>query len=473
MKRKSNPVVAKLLTTMMGLSLLTVGCGEEKTAPTATRAIPVQLATLQTATLIDSSNYVGTLEAVNRVSLAPRIEGRIQRILVEEGDIVQQGQTIAQLEPTQQAEDVNAAAANVQARIADLKTAEAELRQREAERDSFRAEVAGQEANLAAARSNLSSREAEVVDAQAELELAKINFQRSQSLVEQDVRPQQDLDDRTRDLKTKEAQLESRIKIRDSAEGSVRAAQAALNAAQNNLEAAIQRVESAKGRVDQARATIAQAEGQLGSIGQNLFFNSVIAPITGVVGDFNQIKVGDFIRTGEQLTTITDNDVFLLNVNIPIEHRNRLRIGLPVEIVKTDGTPNVRGEVSFIAPLTNQNAQAVLTKMTFRNDGTLRDNQYVQVKVIWQEKPGLLVPTTAVTSLGSQKFVFVAEPGESKDGEVSLVAKQKPVEVGAIQGQSYQIISGINPGQRIAVSRILDLRDNTPITEDSLTGQQN
>jgi RND family efflux transporter MFP subunit len=472
MKRKSLRISQKLFGTILTLSLLTTACGNQEQGNNVTRAIPVQLTTLKTANLIDSSSYVGKLEAAQRVRLAPRIEGKILKILVSEGDRVQKGQVIAQLEPTQQAEDVNAAAANLQARKADLKTAEAELRQREAERDSASAEVTRREADLASANSQLSSREADVQDARAELELAQVNYRRSKELVEQDVRPQQDLDDKTRDLKTKEAQLQSRIKIRDSAAGAVQASQAALDAAQKNLTAASERVKAAKSNLDQAKANISQAEGELGSINENLMYNTIVAPINGVIGDFNQIKVGDFIRTGEELTTITNNDIFLLNVNIPIEYQERLKIGLPVEIVKADASPGVRGEVTYIAPLADQNAQAILTKMTFQSDGSLRDEQYVQVRVIWSEKPGLLVPTTAVTSLGGQKFVFVAEPGESKDGQTALVAKQKPVEVGSIQGQSYQVVSGIKAGEKIAVSRILDLRNNTLITEESIAEKQ-
>ncbi|MEY2983914.1 MAG: hypothetical protein RLZZ568_531, partial [Cyanobacteriota bacterium] len=82
-----------------------------------------------------------------------------------------------------------------------------------------------------------------------------------------------------------------------------------------------------------------------------------------------------------------------------------------------------------------------------------------------------------------QKFVFVARPqGEAEvdtGGKANsapspqsgngLVAKQTPVILGAIQGQSYQVVSGVTAGERIAVSRILELRDGTAITPASFT----
>ena len=182
--------------------------------------------------------------------------------------------------------------------------------------------------------------------------------------------------------------------------------------------------------------------------------------------------MGDFVNTGQVITTLNDNKRFDLNVNVPTENQNRLRQGLPVEIIKTDGSPNIRGRITFIAPLVDQTAQSILVKMTFDNDRSLRNNQYVKVRVVWNEKPGVLVPTSAVTSLGSQKFVFVAQKGTEKE-KAKLVAKQTPVTVGTIQGQAYQVISGVKPGDRVAVSRILDLRDGRPIADaDTITQKE-
>ncbi|MGB5711691.1 MAG: efflux RND transporter periplasmic adaptor subunit, partial [Waterburya sp.] len=125
---------------------------------------------------------------------------------------------------------------------------------------------------------------------------------------------------------------------------------------------------------------------------------------------------------------------------------------------------------TFISPEVDQTTQSILTKVAFQNDGSLRDREYVQVKVIWQENPGLLVPTRAVTTLGGQKFVYVATPGDSE--EAGLVAKQQPVKLGTIQGQEYQVVSGVEEGDQIVVTRILDIKDGTAITEESVTSEQ-
>ncbi|ACB54043.1 unknown [Crocosphaera subtropica ATCC 51142] len=443
------------LGTALMVSLLTTGCASNEPTATGPQAVEVKLQTLQPATLVNSNAYVGTLEARQRVELAPsRTNGRIKAIFVQEGDVVRQGQRLIEIEPQQQQQDLVAATGNLKVAMADLKAAEAEYRQREAERDRAKADVEN-------AKATLASTDAEVQRVQAELTLAKQNYDRAKFLESEDVVPTQTLDDATRTLNATQAQLQSTIKTRD-------ASREALNAQQNNLQAAERRVEQALANVDSRRSSIVQAQGQQGATAVTLGYNFLEAPITGVIGEFNEKKIGDSVSIGERITTITDNQVFYLNVNIPIENRNRLRQGLPVELVNQDGSPGVQGQITYIAPQVDQNAQSVLVKMAFRNDGSLRDRQYVRARVIWDRQPGVLVPTTAVSSLGGQKFVFLAQSGESQDG---LVAKQVPVEVGAIQGQSYQVISGVKPGDRIAVSRILDLKDGRAIKEASLTTQ--
>jgi multidrug efflux pump subunit AcrA (membrane-fusion protein) len=153
-----------------------------------------------------------------------------------------------------------------------------------------------------------------------------------------------------------------------------------------------------------------------------------------------------------------------------VENLSRLKIGLPVEIIGEDQKSIVSGNISFISPLTEQSNQSVTVKISFVNDGSFKDEKYVRARLIWDTKPGILIPTNVVSSLGGQKFVFIAKPSET---DSKLTAKQIPITIGGIQGQQYQVTSGVMPGDRIVTSRILDLRDNTPITEAELTSTNN
>jgi RND family efflux transporter MFP subunit len=431
------------------LSLGTSGCKAGKEQAMQPPIVPVKLKTVESATLIDSTEYVGTLQAKDRVSLAPRIQGRILEIFASEGDRVSRGQPLIKLEPTQEQENVNAATQTVNVEKSRLGQSQAELRTAEA--------------NRAAAAAEVESAKAKVQDLGSAVELAQINIDRTKMLVKGGALAQQNLDNDNRKLKSSIAQLKSQKET--------------LNAAIKSLEAAEKQVDQASANISTQNATIKRTEAELASTSQDLAFNTINAPIDGILGSFEQKKVGDYVNVGDELTTITNNQDFDLNINIPVENRDRLKLGLSVETVNQDGSPGAAGKITYIAPLVQQTTQSILTKVVFPHQGNLKDQEYVRVKVIWDEKPGILVPTTAISTLGGQDFVYVArkKPSQStesteKQGSVSaqassesLIAEQHSIKLGSIQAQDYQVISGLKQGDRIAVSNILNLRDGAAI----------
>ena len=448
---ESHAALRKISTSAIALSMLlgVTACGGEEEAQQP-QAVAVELKTIESGTLVNSSEYVGSLEAQDRVTLAPRTEGRILRIFARQGDRVSQGQPLFELEPTQEQEEVNAATQSVNVERARLGQVQAEL--------------STAEANRAAAAAQVESAKADVQDARSAVELAQINLERTQMLVEGGALAQQELDNDRTESQSATAQLNSR--------------QETLNAARQSLQAAEKQVEQARANVNSQEATIKRAEAELGSTRQNLAFNTITAPIEGIIGNFDK-KVGDYVNTGEELTTLTNNQNLELNINIPVENRDRLKPGLSVETINDDGSTGIEGKIDYVAPLIQQNTQSVLTKVIFPNNGSFKDREYQRVRVIWSEEPGVLVPTTAISTLGGQDFVYIAKQKQSDDAEQaeaqapensgdnasSLVAAQQPIKLGSIQAQEYQVISGLKEGDRIAVSNILSLRDGASIKE--------
>ncbi|PZD73187.1 Multidrug resistance protein MdtA [Acaryochloris thomasi RCC1774] len=432
-----------LLLSVIALSTSSIlgGCGGKKEAQQP-KAIAVKLATIESDTHVNSSEFIGTSTARDRVSLAPRIDGRIIEIFVRQGQRVRKGDKIVRLEPTQAQENVNAANQSVNVERATLGQALAELRTAQA--------------NRAVAAAQVKSAKADLENLGAEVELAQINMGRAKMLVKEGVQPQQNLDDANRDLKTNIAQRNSR--------------QEALNAAVESLEASDRQVDQARASIASQKAAVSRSAAELKSVGQNLAFNTISAPIDGVIGSFDEKKVGDYVSIGEQLTTLTNNQDLELNINIPIENRDRLQRGLATETIEDGETSSIKGTISYVAPLVQQNAQSILAKVTFPSQSRLRDREYVRVRVIWDQNPGILVPTTAISTLGGQSFVYVAKEQKSEAGEATLVAQQQPIKLGKIQNQAYQILSGVQVGDRIATSNILSLKDSTPITEAETVG---
>lgn len=133
--RSSVPILAATL----AVSQVLLSCGgEEKTAQPP---LPVQTAAVAPARFEDSLDTISTLESFDRVDLAARAGGRIMRLLVREGMVVQQGQPLMMLDQTQQRAQLAAAIAEMEANKKDFQRFEFLAKQGAAsdlQRDRFR-----------------------------------------------------------------------------------------------------------------------------------------------------------------------------------------------------------------------------------------------------------------------------------------------------------------------------------------------
>jgi multidrug efflux pump subunit AcrA (membrane-fusion protein) len=119
--------------------------------------------------------------------------------------------------------------------------------------------------------------------------------------------------------------------------------------------------------------------------------------------------------------------------------------------------------VTFVAPRVDEPTQTVLVKSLLKEvPPSIRVQQYVRVRIVWANTPGLSAPVVAVTRLSGQHFAFIAEP---KDG--GFVARQRPIKVGDIVGDDYIVLGGIKPGERLIVSGIQKLGDGVPVKPEA------
>jgi multidrug efflux pump subunit AcrA (membrane-fusion protein) len=422
-ERLSECISAPLISTTLLLSMLVGSCSGGAPTAQAPPPTPVQLQAVKTSAVQESSEFVGALEAQNRVELRPEVEGRIVQILVSPGQSVAAGDPIAELKTDRNVAQVSGATADVEAANAARNTATAQLK----------------------------AAQADVEKAKADVTLQTTQYRRTDAMVSEGAQARQTLDQAANQRDTAIAALKA-------AQEQVRAYQAAL--AESN-----------------ARFSSTQAAQDVATT--DLDNNLVRAPIAGVVGNV-PAKVGDYAQTDTTITSIIQNGSLDLNLSVPIERTVDLRTGLPVELLDQQGKSLATGRITFVSPEVSATDQAVLAKATFPNNGRLKDGQLVRAKIIWQTAPGLLVPTNAVTRIAGQTFVYVAGTGSAEKpageagapaaspkpsgGQPQQVAQQRLVRLGGIQGNSYQVLEGLKAGEQIVVSGILNLQDGSPIT---------
>lgn len=229
---------------------------------------------------------------------------------------------------------------------------------------------------------------------------------------------------------------------------------------------------------DQFRQDYISSRMNLVARAADLGFRDLRAPIDGTVGDL-QVKVGDVIAAGAPFTKIIRNDVLVARVDVPAVYSSRLRPGLPVILMDpATNRPMAQSVVRSLDPAVVAGTQSLLAKAEFANPtGVLRNGLRTRTRLLLDERSELSVPFTAVSQISGQSFVFVAgglaeleqRPGQAKLEPLRRLppttrfALQTPVELGPLQNNRYPVRRGLQAGQAVITSNLINLRHGLPV----------
>ncbi len=217
-------------------------------------------------------------------------------------------------------------------------------------------------------------------------------------------------------------------------------------------------VEQFQSQLRSADAQLKALDEQLRQQRSQLNYYRVISPNAGTVGDV-PVNVGDRVTRSTVLTTVADNDVLEVYINVPVQQAPQLTVGLPVRLLDDRGQLLNTNRITFVSPSVDTSTQSVLAKAQLvdgRNQ--FRSDQFVRAQIVWTSAPGLTVPVTAVARISGQFFAFVAEKSDQ-----GMIARQKPVQLGDIIGNDYVLNGGLQPGEQLIVSGLQKIRDGAPV----------
>jgi RND family efflux transporter MFP subunit len=267
------------------------------------------------------------------------------------------------------------------------------------------------------------------------------------------------------DPRKQEATVSSQIHNRTAQEANVAYAQQYFDRTNGLYQAGVvskQEFDQAKSSLDSAKAQLNALDAQVSEQQVQLHYFSVVAPWSGIVGDV-PVRVGDRVTTSTQLTTVDKPGSLEAYVYIPVERSPDLKMNMPVQILDGQGKVIADSRVSFISPEVDNTTQSVLIKAQISNhQDQLRQLQFIRARIIWGTKNEPTVPVLAVSRIGGQYFAFVAEDAGGK-----TVAHQKALTIGDMVGNSYAVLEGIKPGDKIIVSGTQFLVDGAPVAPQS------
>lgn len=248
----------------------------------------------------------GRIEAVE-IDVAAKLPGRIQEILVSDGDFVEAGQVLARM----QMDTLNAQLAEARANLQQAQNGIAIAQSQAAARDS-----------------DVQATQAVVAQRESELDAARRRLARSEALAGEGAASAQELDD-------------DRARVRN--------VQAALSAARAQMAAARAAAEAARAQISGARSSVAAVEASIARIEADLKDSELKAPRAGRV-QYRIAQVGEVLGAGGKVLNLVDLADVYMTFFVPETAAGKLAIGGEVHLI-LDAAPQfvIPAKISFVA----------------------------------------------------------------------------------------------------------------------------
>lgn len=255
----------------------------------------------------------------------------------------------------------------------------------------------------------------EFYKATADLELARLNLQREERLMEQEIGVQKNLV----------------------------AAEAAFKIAQSNAEAAEKTLHVLGFNEDQVKeiAETHQISPQI----------TLFAPITGRIVA-SEAVLGALVDASSEILRIIDTTMLWVDAEIYEKDIAKVRIGQKVEIVvPAYPEKGFHGDVSYVGTLVDEETRTITVRAEVQNpEAQLKPGMFADVKILLNGNSAMLmIPCPAILQDGNKKIVFVQSGDEYE---------RREVETGSLDGEYRQILSGLDEGDKVVIEGNYQLR---------------
>ena len=372
--------------------------------------IPVQVAPPTRQIMTYSLVANGDISPLMQVELSPKVSGYLEKISVQIGDSVKQGQVIAQIDRAEFLQKV--------------KEIEAKLAQAKAAADEIEAGTRSEDIRQA---------EESVKQAKSRYDNAKAQRERMEALYSRQIISRKDFDNADTECAVCEAQLSAnQEKLKQLKEG-----------ARQEVR------EGSRAKVKEMEAILAQEQIRL----QN---TQIIAPFAGEIVRRN-VDSGALVSPSTPVVTLIHLETLKAVANVLEKDVGLVKPGMKAKIL-TEAYPGkpFEGTVVRINKALDLATRTLQAEITIPNPGhLLKPGMFAKIDMVLKEKPdALTVPRDAVLKEGGKEFVFAVEGNQ---------AIRKPVVTGIEQETLVEIVEGVKDGDKVVVRGQESLKDRSTV----------
>lgn len=204
------------------------------------------------------------------------------------------------------------------------------------------------------------------------------------------------------------------------------------------------RFAAAKARRDRALAGVGQAESGAQHARALAGYNQIRAPFAGVV-TARYVDEGALAAPGSPLLAVEDQSAYQLEISVDEGDAALVQPNAAVAVtVDALGGAESTARVLRILPAADPRSRSFVVKLQLPHDARLRSGLYGRARLVRGTRGGLIVPRAAVVERGQIQGVYVVGPDR--------IASFRFVTLGGSNGNDVELLSGLQPGERIVAA---------------------
>ena len=216
---------------------------------------------------------------------------------------------------------------------------------------------------------------------------------------------------------------------------------------------------------DRAAAEHKQAEARIGEIQATIARKTIRAPFSGILG-IRQVNLGQYLAGGDPIVPLQALDPIYVNFGVPQQDAVHIRPGRTVRVRAEDAAGvTFEGRVTAVNSVVDEATRNVQVQATLRNPkGALRPGMFVETQMtVGQSRPVITLPASAISYAPYGDSVFVVTDLKDQNGASYRGVRQQVVKLGGARGDQIAVLSGISPGEEVVTSGVFKLRNGSPV----------
>ena len=216
---------------------------------------------------------------------------------------------------------------------------------------------------------------------------------------------------------------------------------------------------------DRATAEHRQMDARVGEIRAGIERKTIRAPFSGVLG-LRQVNLGQYLSGGDQLVSLQSLNPIYVNFGVPQQSTAQMRIGRSVRITTDDASPaSLAGRVTALDSIVDPSTRNVQVQATFTNpDGKLRPGMFVQTEVVLGASAAVVsLPASSISYAPYGDSVYVVADLKDPKGQAYRGVRQQFVTLGRTRGDQIAVLSGVKAGDEVVTSGVFKLRNGAAV----------